>query len=264
MSGGDIGRAKDLRVGYFAQHQLEQLHAVHTPYQHLDELGLGFNEQQIYDHLGGFGFAYERVNETIAHFSGGEKARLVLALLVAHKPNLLLLDEPTNHLDLDMRHALAIALQDFEGALVTVSHDRFLLETVTDQFYLVANQRVSEFDGNLDDYRKWLDARRLEARPAAEPVQGRSRKGQRQARAAQRESLKPLRRAVAKLEKELEQYSRQSAVLDEQLADSSVYDEANKLRLTELLKEKGRVDNLLGQVENQWLEAGEALEAAQG
>jgi ATP-binding cassette subfamily F protein 3 len=263
VSSGEIGRAKDLRVGYFAQHQLEQLHAVHTPYQHLDELGLGFNEQQIYDHLGGFGFAYERVNETIAHFSGGEKARLVLALLVAHKPNLLLLDEPTNHLDLDMRHALAIALQDFEGALVTVSHDRFLLETVTDQFFLVANRRVSEFDGNLDDYRKWLDARRLEAQPAARSVQDRSRKGQRQARAAQRESLKPLHQAVAKLEKDLEQYSRQSAVLDEQLADSSVYDEANKLRLTELLKEKGRVDNLLEQIENQWLEAGEALEAAQ-
>ncbi len=264
VSGGEVGRAKDLRVGYFAQHQLEQLHAVHTPYQHLDELQLGFNEQQIYDHLGGFGFAYERVNETIAHFSGGEKARLVLALLVAQKPNLLLLDEPTNHLDLDMRHALAIALQDFEGALITVSHDRFLLESVTDQFYLVANQQVSEFDGNLNDYRKWLDARRLEALPAAEPGSPeRSRKGQRQARAAQRELLKPLRQVVAKLEKQLEQFSRQSAILDEQLADSSLYEDANKLRLTELLKEKGRVDNELEQVETQWMEAGEALEAAQ-
>ena len=262
---GEIGRAKDLRVGYFAQHQLEQLHAVHTPYQHLDELNLGFNEQQIYDHLGGFGFAYERVNETIAHFSGGEKARLVLALLVSQKPNLLLLDEPTNHLDLDMRHALAIALQDFEGALVTVSHDRFLLETVTDQFYLVANQQVSEFEGDLNDYRKWLDARRLEAQPTAESGdRGSSRKGQRQARAAQRELLKPLLQAVAKLEKNLEHFSRQSAALDEQLADSSLYDDANKLRLTELLKEKGRVDNELEQIENQWMKAGEALEAAQG
>ncbi len=260
---GDISRAKDLRVGYFAQHQLEQLHAVHTPYQHLDELNLGLNEQQIYDHLGGFGFAYERVNETIAHFSGGEKARLVLALLVAHKPNLLLLDEPTNHLDLDMRHALAIALQEFEGALITVSHDRFLLETVSDQFYIVANQRVSEFDGDLSDYRKWLDARRLEARPLTESAGDRSRKGQRQARAAQRELLKPLRQTVSKLEKELEHFSRQSAVLDEQLADTDLYDEANKMRLTELLKEKGRVDNELEQIEAQWLEAGEALEAAQ-
>ncbi len=262
-SSGDISRAKDLRVGYFAQHQLEQLHAVHTPYQHLDELSLGLNEQQIYDHLGGFGFVYERVNETIAHFSGGEKARLVLALLVAHKPNLLLLDEPTNHLDLDMRHALAIALQEFEGALITVSHDRFLLETVTDRFYLVENQHVSEFDGDLNDYRKWLDARRLEAQPMAESGQDRSRKGQRQARAAQRELLKPLRQAVAKLEKNLELFSRQSAVLDEQLAEGDLYDEANKMRLTELLKEKGRVDNELEHIEVQWLEASEALEAAQ-
>ncbi|MCP4011082.1 MAG: ATP-binding cassette domain-containing protein [Proteobacteria bacterium] len=262
-SGGEIGRAKDLRVGYFAQHQLEQLHAVHTPYQHLDELSLGFSEQQVYDHLGGFGFAYERTNETIAHFSGGEKARLVLALLVAQKPNLLLLDEPTNHLDLDMRHALAVALQGFEGALVTVSHDRFLLETVTDQFYLVADQQVSEFDGDLNDYRKWLDARRLESQSPTEPGKNKSRKGQRQARAAKREQLKPLLRAVAGLEKELERYSIESAALDEKLADSSLYDVSGKERLTKLMKEKGRVDNQLEEVEMLWLEAGEALEAAQ-
>jgi ATP-binding cassette subfamily F protein 3 len=260
---GEISRAKDLRVGYFAQHQLEQLHGAHTPYQHLDELSLGLDEQQMYDHLGGFGFAYERVNETIVNFSGGEKARLVLALLVAQKPNLLLLDEPTNHLDLEMRHALAVALQGFEGALVTVSHDRFLLEAVSDQFYLVANRQLNEFEGNLDDYRKWLDIRRLESAPRAEGNSMQSRKGQRQARAAQRAQLKPLLQAVAKLEKKLEQCSRESAALDEKLSDSGLYEASGKVRLTTLMKEKGRADKRLGEVEVLWLEASEALEAAQ-
>lgn len=261
---GEISRAKDLRVGYFAQHQLDQLHAVHTPYQHMDELSLGLNEQQIYDHLGGFGFAYERVNETISHFSGGEKARLVLALLVAQKPNLLLLDEPTNHLDIDMRHALAVALQDFEGALITVSHDRYLLETVTDQFYLVANQSVTAFDGDLNDYRKWLDQRRQETAATTDAADGRSRKDQRRQRAEMREQLKPLRQLVAKLEKMLDKLSAQSESYDEQLADANLYDEVNKSKLTALLKQKGQVDTELEQVEEQWMEAGEALEAAEG
>jgi len=154
-------------------------------------------------------------------------------------------------------------LQGFDGALVTVSHDRFLLETVTDQFYLVANQQVKEFDGDLNDYRKWLDARRLESQPPTEPGENKSRKGQRQVRAAKREQLKPLLRAVARLEKELERYSIESAALDEKLTDSSLYDVSSKGRLTELMKEKGRVDNKLEEVEMLWLEAGEALEAAQ-
>lgn len=230
----------------------------------MDELSLGLNEQQIYDHLGGFGFAYERVNETISHFSGGEKARLVLALLVAQKPNLLLLDEPTNHLDIDMRHALAVALQDFEGALITVSHDRYLLETVTDQFYLVANQSVTAFDGDLNDYRKWLDQRRQETAATTDAADGRSRKDQRRQRAEMREQLKPLRQLVAKLEKMLDKLSAQSESYDEQLADANLYDEVNKSKLTALLKQKGQVDTELEQVEEQWMEAGEALEAAEG
>ena len=260
---GELSRAKDLRVGYFAQHQLDQLHAENTPYQHLDELSLGMNEQQIYDHLGGFGFAYERVNETIANFSGGEKARLVLALLVAQKPNLLLLDEPTNHLDLEMRHALAMALQEFEGALVTVSHDRFLLELVTDQFYLVANQQVDIFEGDLEDYRKWLDSRRKMIQPKSEKTNNRSKKEQRQARAAARAQQKPLRQKISKLEKELDDLSKQSAVLDEELADSALYEASGKQKLTELLKQKGKLDRTLEAVETAWMEAGEALELSE-
>ena len=262
--GGRIGRARDLRVGYFAQHQLDQLHAVHSPYQHIDELGLGLSEQQIYDHLGSFGFAHERASETVGHFSGGEKARLVLALLVAQKPNLLLLDEPTNHLDLEMRHALGIALQDFAGALVIVSHDRFLLETVSDRFLLVAAGEVQAFDGNLDDYRLWLEQQKAGTGDGAAPSAAHSRKQQRQARAAQREQFKPLRQAMARLEKELEKISRESDRLEAQLADSSLYESGSAARLTELLKQKGQVDRRLAEIEQQWLEAGEALEHAQG
>ncbi len=257
---GELSCAKNLRIGYFAQHQLDQLHTASTPYQHLDALNIGLSEQQIYDYLGGFGFAHERVDETITHFSGGEKSRLVLALLVAQKPNLLLLDEPTNHLDLQMRHALVLALQGFSGALVTVSHDRFLLEAVTDRFYLVADQQVAEFDGNLEDYRLWLDARRKRIEPRREADNGRSKKDQRRSRAMAREQQKPLRQKIRKLEQQLDKLSEQSAVLDEQLADSSLYESASKQRLTELLKQKGQIDHELEAVELAWMEAGEALE----
>ena len=260
---GNIHRAKDLRVGYFAQHQLDQLHSANTPYQHIEELKLGFNEQQTYDHLGGFGFEYARVNEVIANFSGGEKARLVLALLVAQKPNLLLLDEPTNHLDLEMRHALAVALQDFQGALVTVSHDRYLLESVTDQFYLVADQKVAEFEGDLDDYRNWLGIKRVETRPQKELASGQSKKDQRRERAVNRAQFKPLRQLATKLEKELDKLSIKSAELDQLLADSALYTESNKARLTALLKEKGQMDNRIEAVETQWMDVGEQLELAQ-
>ncbi len=264
---GKRSAAKDLKVGYFAQHQLDQLHSANTPYQHIDELKLHLDEQQIYDHLGGFGFAYERVNEKIEHFSGGEKARLVLALLVAQKPNLLLLDEPTNHLDIDMRHALAVALQDFKGALVTVSHDRFLLEAVTDQFYIVANQQVIEFYGDLSDYKKWLETRQTKLKQNAkaedQSASGQSKKDQRRERALQREQQKPLRQKIAKLEKLLDKLSAESEALDAKLADADLYNEENKTRLTNLLKQKGKVDNELEDVEMEWMDAGEQLEAAE-
>ncbi len=260
--GGSISRAKELRVGYFAQHQLDLLHRANSPYQHLDSLAIGLSEQQIYDHLGGFGFAYERVSEAIEHFSGGEKARLVLALLVAQQPNLLLLDEPTNHLDLDMRHALAVALQDFQGALVTVSHDRFLLESVTDQFYLVSDERVQLFEGDLDDYRQTLDPRRVASKAGKNENNQQSKKDQRRQRAVLREQLKPLRQRAAKLEKQLEVFSQQGKVIDGQLADATLYEEENKAHLTDILKTKGKLDRSIESIESDWLAAQEAIEFA--
>jgi ATP-binding cassette subfamily F protein 3 len=154
--------ARDLKIGYFAQHQLEQLNALGTPYQHLREMSEALvdraTEQQLRDFLGAFGFRGDRVFEPVAPLSGGEKARLVLALLAYQRPNLLLLDEPTNHLDLEMRQALAVALQDYEGAVILVSHDRHLLRVVADQLLLVDQGRLSEFDGDLEDYARWLSA----------------------------------------------------------------------------------------------------------
>jgi ATP-binding cassette subfamily F protein 3 len=159
---GEIKPAKDLKVGYFAQHQLEQLHAESTPVEHLQRLDPKADEQSLRDYIGGFGFTNDRALSPVAPFSGGEKARLVLALLVYQRPNLLLLDEPTNHLDLEMRHALALALQDFEGALVVVSHDRHLLRSVTDKLLLVDSGKADEFDGDLDDYRRWISTQQNE------------------------------------------------------------------------------------------------------
>src|ERR1700685_4471609 len=167
--GGRRIPAADLAVGYFAQQQLEQLKPDCDAFWHVRNLGgpdyaVG-DEQKIRDHLGSFGFQGDRAFDLVSRFSGGEKARLTLALLVARRPNLLLLDEPTNHLDIDMRHALTVALQSFEGGMLIVSHDRHLIKTVADSLWLVADGRLSVFDGDLDDYQLWLRSR-SKAEPA--------------------------------------------------------------------------------------------------
>src|SRR5690606_1540136 len=162
-SGGKRTEARDLRIGYFAQHQLEQLSADHSPIGHLRRLGAEAaaraTEQELRGFLGGFGFSGDRVFEPVGPFSGGAKARLVLALVSYQRPNLLLLDEPTNHLDLEMRQALAVALQDYEAAVVLVSHDRHLLRAVADELVLVDQGRATPFDGDLDDYARWFTAK---------------------------------------------------------------------------------------------------------
>ncbi len=157
---GQRKAAKTLQIGYFAQHQLEQLHGDDSPLGHLRRLDPVASEQELRNYLGSFGFIGDQALSLVAPFSGGEKARLVLALLVYQRPNLLLLDEPTNHLDLEMRHALNLALQDFEGAMLIVSHDRHLLRSVCDRFVLVAGGRAEPFDGDLDDYAHWMVAYR--------------------------------------------------------------------------------------------------------
>ncbi|HPE61029.1 MAG TPA: ATP-binding cassette domain-containing protein [Thiolinea sp.] len=268
---GESWQAQDLQIGYFAQHQLEQLNPDHTPLQHLRALDRQAREQDLRNFLGGFAFHGERVEEAVAPFSGGEKARLALALLIYQRPNLLLLDEPTNHLDLDMRLALSMALQAFAGAMVIVSHDRHLLKTVTDQLLLVDAGQVQAFEGDLDDYALWLQNRfrREEAEgqggetPTAPEHSAAGRRDQRREAAEKRRQLQPLKQTVDRLERELERLNRQREQLEQQLADPALYDEAAKDRLKQLLLDKSGLDARLEQVETDWLEALETYEQAQ-
>ncbi|WP_018954298.1 ATP-binding cassette domain-containing protein [Thioalkalivibrio sulfidiphilus] len=253
--------APDLAVGYFAQHQLEQLDPQATPLLHLQRLDPKAREQSLRDFLGGFGFVGDAALAPVAPFSGGEKARLVLAMLVYQRPNLLLLDEPTNHLDLEMRLALEIALQDYEGALVVVSHDRHLLESVCDDLWLVANGRAVPFDGDLEDYRQWLARQDRESPPAsaAEPSGGgnsaQDRRALRREAAEERQRLKPLRDACARLEKRHGELEAEKGRIETRLAEPDIYDEANKAELQKLLARQGEVTRALETVEAEWMEA---------
>ncbi len=259
---GEVKTAKELKVGYFAQHQLEQLHAESTPVEHLQRLDPRADEQSLRDYIGGFGFNNERALSPVAPFSGGEKARLVLALLVYQRPNLLLLDEPTNHLDLEMRHALALALQGFEGALVVVSHDRHLLRSVTDRLLLVHNGKAEEFDGDLDDYRRWLASEQKEEEAETKSTSNTvSRKEQRRLEAERRQQLQPLKKKLQLLEKQLDTLTTRRDEIEAQLADSEIYSDENKEKLKQLLQEKGELDTTLSDAEEQWLELSEELEA---
>ena len=268
---GRIETGQGLAVGYFAQHQLEQLRPDWSALRHLQQLDERASEQELRNFIGGFGFNGDRALEPVAPFSGGEKARLALALLVWQRPNLLLLDEPTNHLDLDMRHALTLALQDYQGALIVVSHDRHLLRTVTDEFVLVAEGQAQPFDGDLDDYRDWLNERQRAAnRDAAPRIAGNGnsaaeRRDQKRQEAKRRQQLaikrKPLEQRIKKLEQRLEKLHAERTRLHDELLEPALYEDANKNRLKELLLRKAQVDKELEDIESEWLEAQEALEA---
>jgi ATP-binding cassette subfamily F protein 3 len=264
---GERLAAQDLAIGYFAQHQLEQLHPEHSALQHLQQLDPKASEQALRDFVGGFGFQGERATCAVAPFSGGEKARLVLALLVYQKPNLLLLDEPTNHLDLEMRLALAEALQEFEGAMVIVSHDRHLLRVTCDQLLLVHGGRVRAFDGDLEDYPRWLaeQQRQADAAPVMEKAaeSATERKARKRDEAAQRKQLQPLRQQLQRWEKQMEQLSAQQAELATQLGEPDIYDDGNRDRLKTLLADKAKIDSALEEAEAEWLAAAEQLEQAQ-
>ncbi|MDQ6974892.1 MAG: ATP-binding cassette domain-containing protein, partial [Mariprofundaceae bacterium] len=199
---GQYQAAQGLRIGYFAQHQLEQLHDECSPLQHLQMLNDEASEKELRLFLGGFAFRDDMAMGVIRGFSGGEKARLVLAILVYQQPNLLLLDEPTNHLDMDMRHALSMALQSFEGAMILISHDRHLLRSVCDELLLVADGKVQKFDGDLDAYATWL-IQDKEVEPVVNEVGDTGRKEQRKRNHDRRKQLKPLRDRVMKLEKSM-------------------------------------------------------------
>ncbi|WP_303904790.1 ATP-binding cassette domain-containing protein [Thiohalomonas denitrificans] len=268
---GRRAEAPDLAIGYFAQHQLEQLDGNASPLLHLNRLDPKATEADLRKFLGGFGFRGDAALEPVAPLSGGEKARLVLALIVYQRPNLLLLDEPTNHLDLEMRHALTTALQDYEGAMVVVSHDRHLLRATADQLLVVADGKVIEFDGDLDDYRRWLDDRKR-IRPddagsdqaGQDPNSAVGRRERRRDEAEKRTRLQPLRREMQKTEKRIEALSLKQNALEEQLADPELYtDSEGKARLTRILREKGQIDQDLAEAEEAWLKAGEAMESAE-
>ncbi|MFJ5449691.1 ABC transporter ATP-binding protein [Pectobacterium carotovorum] len=263
---GEIGLAKGVKLGYFAQHQLEFLRADESPLQHLVRLAERETEQQLRDYLGGFGFQGDKVTEITERFSGGEKARLVLALIVWQRPNLLLLDEPTNHLDLDMRQALTEALIDFEGALVVVSHDRHLIRSTTDDLYLVHDQKVEPFDGDLEDYQQWLVGLQRQENAADEAPKentansAQGRKDQKRREAELRTQTQPLRKQITKLEQQMEKLGETLAALEARLADSAIYDISRKAELTDCLQQQTKVKIELEETEISWLDAQEQLE----
>ena len=263
---GEVRHAKGLAIGYFAQHQLEMLRHDQSPLWHLNKLAPTEREQELRNFLGSFNFPGDMATAPIAPFSGGEKARLALALIVWQKPNLLLLDEPTNHLDLETREALTVALAQFEGTMVLVSHDRHLLRAATDEFMIVADASLKPFDGDLEDYRDWLFRTRL-ARPetgaSVEPRIDRKSARRQEAEARQKLSAarKPIEKQIAQLEKRMQGLSARMATVDARLADESLYAEANKDELKRLLLEQAELGKELEEVEGDWLVQQEALEA---
>ncbi|MDM9650024.1 ATP-binding cassette domain-containing protein [Pseudomonas wenzhouensis] len=264
---GSLTRGENLVIGYFAQHQLDALDDKASPLLHLQRLAPAEREQTLRDFLGGFDFRGARCDEPVVNFSGGEKARLALALIAWGKPNLLLLDEPTNHLDLEMRLALTMALQEFAGAVVVVSHDRHLLKSTTDEFLLVADGRVVPFDGDLDDYARWLvDYRQRQAPPNAAPdsaAEKTDKRAQRQAAAALRQQLAPHKKQAEKLEQELGKVQEKLAVVETQLGDSGLYESARKDELRQRLAEQAQLKAREAELEEAWLLALETLEALQ-
>ncbi|HID36429.1 MAG TPA: ATP-binding cassette domain-containing protein [Ghiorsea sp.] len=264
---GQVILSKGVRIGYFAQHQLEQLDSNASPIQHLFEINPSLSEKEARLFLGGFNFHGDMALESIASFSGGEKARLVLAMLVYQQPNVLLMDEPTNHLDLDMRHALTLALQNFEGAMVLVSHDRHLLRTVCDNLWLVSGGKADLFSGDLDDYANWLNEQRLveqqgdnaNLQTSGEHTRD-ARKAKRKEEAEQRKALQPKRNQLKKLEQRLENLHSKEAELNDFLADSALYETSEKDRLIKLTTEHNTVKQELDEVEEAWVELSEELE----
>ncbi|GKW49705.1 ABC-F family ATP-binding cassette domain-containing protein [Halomonas sp. NCCP-2165] len=274
LLGGKRIEGEHLAVGYFAQHQLEGLDLSASPFLHVQRLSPRASDQEIRNFLGGFGFQGDDAFAEVANFSGGEKARLALALVAWRRPNLLLLDEPTNHLDLEMREALTEALAGFEGAVILVSHDRHLLRATVDEFWRVADHRLEPFDGDLEDYRAWLKARlegeRREARAekgerqAEAAVPREDRKAARRAAAELREKLRPLKRQRDKAEQAMEKTQAALGEVEERLADAELYTQASrKAELTELLGRQGELKSRLEALEAEWLAAEEALEAMQ-
>jgi ATP-binding cassette subfamily F protein 3 len=277
--GGKATLGKGLSIGYFAQHQVEMLRHDESPLWHLAKIAPNVREQELRNFLGGFNFPGEMVTSKIAPFSGGEKARLALALIVWQRPNLLLLDEPTNHLDLETREALTMALAQFEGTLVLVSHDRHLLRATTEQFLIVADGRLQPFDGDLDDYKEWLFQTKLgkgaeapapaakDKQPAAAiaaPAPTVDRREQKRLDAGERQRVaalrKPIENRIKRLEEQMAKLNAKKAGIDARLLEPSIYDAANKEELKNLVADQAFCVRDLEQLESEWLELQEQLE----
>ncbi|MEX2498095.1 MAG: ATP-binding cassette domain-containing protein, partial [Wenzhouxiangellaceae bacterium] len=254
---GTLEASRNLKIGYFAQHQMEQIDRQASPLVNLSRIAADTPEQKLRDFLGGFAFSGDLATDPCTRLSGGERARLVLALIIWKAPNLLLLDEPTNHLDLEMRHALTVALQGFEGAVVTVSHDRHLLASTVDEYWLVADGGVRPYDGGLEGYRK------LVSQPDTGGGKGTAsgnRKAERQRKAAARERIKPLTNKVKKLGQQIEKLEAERDRLQKRLADADLYQPDKADELKRLLAESGSVKQKLESLEGEWLEAEEELD----
>ncbi|MCG7532572.1 ABC transporter ATP-binding protein [Psychrobium sp. MM17-31] len=272
---GKIVQAGDLKIGYFAQHQLDSLRKEDTALEHMVRLAPDKTEQELRNYLGSFGFIGDMAIEPIAPFSGGEKARLALAILTWQRPNLLLLDEPTNHLDLEMRLALTMALQNFNGAMVIVSHDRHLLRATTDDFYLVDNKQVQPFDGDLEDYHAWLSEQQKEQKAAdklaiasqkqttekAAPKV--DKKELKRLQAEFRATLSPLKKQFDKVEKQMEKEQDELGELETQLSDTDLYLAENKAKLAPLLQRQGELRSSIDDLEMEWFELQEQIEEKQ-
>lgn len=262
---GNIQLAKGVQLGYFAQHQLDTLRAEESALWHMQQLAPQQTEQQLRTYLGSFAFHGDKVNESVFTFSGGEKARLVLALIVWQRPNLLLLDEPTNHLDLDMRQALTEALVDYQGSLVIVSHDRHLLRNTVDEFYLVHDGQVEEFKGDLDDYQKWLNEQNNQSQLSGKiesnkESSSQNRKEQKRKEAELRQQLAPLRKSLTQWESKMETLSHKLADIEQQLANGELYQAEMKENLTALLKDQAEYKKQLEDVEMEWFVVQERIE----
>jgi ATP-binding cassette subfamily F protein 3 len=267
---------KGLAVGYFAQHQIEMLRHDESPLWHLSRITTNVREQELRNYLGSFNFPGDMATTSIATFSGGEKARLALALIVWQRPNLLLLDEPTNHLDLETREALTVALAQFEGTLVLVSHDRHLLRATTDQFLIIADGRLRPFDGDLEDYRDWLFKTKLapaeeavplpEANkpavtaPPAAPARREQKRKEAEARQRQSAARKPIESRIKRLEERMAKLNAKKAAIDAELAGTAIYAEAQKETLKTLVVDQAFVARELAQLEAEWLEQQQRLE----
>lgn len=270
MLSGERLTSKDTRIGYFAQHQLDLLNPDESPFDHLRRFAPNDRESEMRNFLGRFNFGGERIFEPVAPFSGGEKARLALALIIRQEPNLLLLDEPTNHLDLEMRQALSVALIEYAGALVVISHDRHLLRSVCDELMIVHDGIVDRFDRSLDDYPAWLREQQAgENKTVADeatskaPQRPVNKKEQRQQEAQRRQRLKPLMDKVRKAEKQLESRRAELQDVEDKLTDETIYaDPDRKDELTELVKQQGELKSTLEALEWEWIEATEVVEKA--